>query len=81
MTDYEVLSEILKKLIEIEDRLGQLEGINVSTNSSDNRAVFYSIQNSTEKKSQHELSRQNESLTLAADLIIQHYKLQPPKRH
>jgi len=75
---YRAIDRILKEIAEIENRLNKLEGITVESNSS--RPVFHSLRTSDEKKSQHELSKQNENLSLAADLIIEHYKRVPPKR-
>jgi len=77
--DYEVLTEILKKLSELENRLSQLERINISTNSSDNRAVFHSLNIEGESHS-HDAKSLDRILENSADLIIEHYRRQPPKR-
>ena len=71
------------KISKIESDLKDFKSNTMSKNSnSSNGPVFYSLRNNDEKKSQHELNKQNESLglDLAANLIIEHYRRQPPKR-
>jgi len=68
------------KISKLESDIKDFKSNTIRNNSSSsNRPVFHSL-TGDEKKSQHELSKENQSLSLAADAIIQHYRLEPPKR-
>ena len=79
MEDHKTFSEILKKLIEIEERINILEGKTTITNSSNGRAVFHSLISERESHS-HDAKSLDRILENSADLIIEHYRRQPPKR-
>ena len=80
MIDDTALGQMLKKLIEIEDRLSRLEGKTTTTiNSSSGRAVFHSL-NIREEDHSNNAKSLDKVLQNSADLIIEHYRRQPPKR-
>jgi len=79
MIDDTTLSQILRKLIEIEERINKLEGKTTITNSSNGRAVFHSLNIGEEDHSNNAKSL-DKVLQNSADLIIEHYRRQPPKR-
>jgi len=79
----EVLLEILSKLNKLETRLDKIEGRDIELNSADNKPVFHTTADVTEKIGEAEL-RQREQLDPklgeAADRIIEHFNKCPPKQ-
>jgi len=74
------IDEILRRLDKIED---ELRGIKGTQNLSNNpKPVFHSLSVTDkieEKRFQHREDSEG-ALDTAADAIIQHYRLEPPKR-
>ena len=77
---YRAIDRILKEIVEIEARLDKLEGKSTTSNSSDSnrKAIFHSL-NIGEDHSNNSKSL-DRTLENASDLIIEHYRRQPPKR-